>query len=70
MYYVTISKNRNGKLEIEYTEIHPECSKENQEVVYYEAYKSQKEAVHRQDSLKLYGNAWAQLKRRIKGSLR
>ena len=70
MFYVSILKNSNGKIEIEYSETNPEYSKEDWEVVYYESYKNQKEAVHRRDSLKLYGNAWAQLKRRIKKSLK
>lgn len=34
MYYVSILKNENGKLEIEYTEVNPEYSKEDREVVY------------------------------------
>lgn len=70
MFYVSILKNNNGKIEIEYSETNPEYSKEDWKVVYYESYKNQKEAVHRRDSLKLYGNAWAQLKRRIKKSLK
>ena len=70
MFYVSILKNNNGKIEIEYSETNPEYSKEDWEVVYYESYKNQKEAVHRRDSLKLYGNAWAQLMRRIKKSLK
>ena len=70
MFYVSILKNSNGKIEIEYSETNPEYSKEDWEVVYYESYKNQKEAVHRRDSLKLYGNAFAQLKRRIKKSLK
>ena len=70
MFYVSILKNNNWKIEIEYSETNPEYSKEDWKVVYYESYKNQKEAVHRRDSLKLYGNAWAQLKRRIKKSLK
>ena len=70
MFYVSILKNSNGKIEIEYSETNPEYSKEDWKVVYYESYKNQKEAVHRRDSLKLYGKAWAQLKRRIKKSLK
>ena len=70
MYYVSILKNKNGKIEIEYSDNNPEYSKEDQELVYYESYKSQKEAVHRKNSLLLYGNSWAQLKRRIKKSLK
>jgi len=70
MFYVSILKNSNGKIEIEYSETNPEYSKEDWKVVYYESYKNQKEAVRRRDSLKLYGNAWAQLMRRIKKSLK
>ena len=70
MYYILILKNRNGKIDIEYSETNPEFSKEGWEVVYYESYKNQKEAIHRKNSLKLYGNAWAQLKRRIEKCLR
>jgi len=71
MYYLSILKNRNGKLEIEYSENNPEySSQEDWEVVYYESYKVREEAIHRKNSLKLYGNAWAQLKRRIKKSLK
>ena len=39
------------------------------ELVYYEAYKSQKDAVSREQGLKHYGKALAQLKRRIRESL-
>ena len=70
MYYVLILKNRNGKIDIEYSKTNSEFSKEDWEVVYYESYKNQKEAIHRKNSLKLYGNAWAQLKRRIRKSLK
>jgi len=70
MFYVSILKNNNWKIEIEYSETNPEYSKEDWEVVYYESYKNQKEAIHRKNSLLLYGNAFAQLKRRIKKSLK
>ena len=39
------------------------------ELVYYEAYKVEKEARHREHNLKLRSNAFNQLKRRIKDSL-
>jgi len=39
------------------------------QIVYYEAYLSQKEAYHREHNLKLRSNAWNQLKRRIGGSI-
>ena len=35
-------------------------------LVYYEAYTSQSDAKHREHSIKLRGNAYLQLKRRIK----
>lgn len=69
MYYVSIFKNSNGKLNVEYSETIPELLQEGQEVVYYESYKNRKEAIHRKNSLKLYAKAWAQLKRRIEKSL-
>jgi len=85
MYYCLIIKNNgDGKSHIEFTETKPEerlklhQSREvketenfnSPEIAYYEAHKSKEEAIHRTNSLKLYGNAWAQLKRRIKESLR
>jgi len=74
MYYVLILKNSIGKIEIGYTEINPEVNlniaKEKKRIIYYEAYKDEKEAMHRRDSLKLYGKAWAQLKRRVEKSLK
>ena len=39
------------------------------QIVYYEAYLSEKEAQHREHTLKLRANAWNQLKRRIKKSI-
>ncbi len=39
------------------------------EIVYYEAYKSEKDCREREHNLKLRANALAQLKRRIKDSL-
>ena len=84
MYYVSVFKNQNGgKSYLEYSEDEPKerlklhnlgeiKETENRaplELVYYEVYKAKEEAIHRYDSLKLYGNAWAQLKRRIKKSL-
>lgn len=40
------------------------------EYVYLEGYLSKKEAYQREENLKLRANAWNQLKRRIKDSLR
>ena len=85
MYYVSVFKNKNaGKSYIEYSEDESKerlklhnlgkiKETENQvpfKLVYYKAYKSKEEAIHRYNSLKLYGNAWAQLKRRIRKSLK
>lgn len=39
------------------------------QIVYYEAYLSKEEAVHREHNLKLRANAWNQLKRRIRKSI-
>lgn len=39
------------------------------ELIYYEAYKSEKDAREREHNLKLRANALSQLKRRIQGSL-
>jgi len=39
------------------------------ELIYYEAYKSEKDAHHREKNLKLYSRAYAQLKKRITESL-
>jgi len=85
MYYVLILQSHRSKRfhYIEYTETAPEerlklhnsgevKKTENRvplEIDYYEAYKSKEEAIHRTNSLKLYSNAWAQLKRRIEKSL-
>ena len=44
-------------------------SKTPLDLVYFEAYKSKQEAKNRESSLKLYSNAWAQLKNRIKQSI-
>lgn len=39
-------------------------------LVYYEAYRSRKDARKRERMLKLYSKAWAQLKRRIRDSIK
>lgn len=39
------------------------------EIVYYEAYKSEKDCRYREHNLKLRANVFSQLKRRIKDSL-
>ncbi|MFH1183179.1 MAG: GIY-YIG nuclease family protein [Candidatus Moraniibacteriota bacterium] len=38
-------------------------------LVYYEAYLSQEDAKEREEQIKQFGQAWAQLRRRIKKSL-
>ncbi len=38
-------------------------------LIYYEAYKSEKDARTREQNLKYFGKAYAQLKKRIKNSL-
>ena len=40
------------------------------DIVYYEAYRTKDEAMKREHNLKLRSNAWNQLKRRIKDSLK
>jgi len=40
------------------------------DLVYYESYKTEKEARHRESNLKLRANAYNQLKRRISDSLK
>jgi len=39
------------------------------ELIYYEAYRSEKDARHREKNLKLRSRAYAQLKKRILGSI-
>ena len=38
-------------------------------LVYYEAYRSKIDAIHREKQMKNYGKVWSQLKRRIEKSI-
>ncbi len=83
MFYVYILKSKkDGKLYIGYTnDLKRRVEEHNSgknistksrrpfELVYYEAYKSDDDAKHREDMLKLFGHALGGLKRRIKLSL-
>ncbi len=83
MFYVYILKSKkDSKLYIGYTnnlkrriEEHNSGGNESTklrrpfELIYYEAYKSEDDAKHREDMLKLFGRALGGLKRRIKSSL-
>lgn len=83
MFYVYILKSeKDGKLYIGYSnnlkrrlEEHNSGSNTSTksrrpfELIYYEAYKSEGDAKHREDMLKLFGRALGGLKRRIKLSL-
>lgn len=84
MYFVYILKSKKSKrLYLGYTnDIRKRLKEHNQglakstkpyipwQIVYYEAYLSEKEARHREHNLKLRANAWNQLKRRIKESIK
>ena len=83
MYYVYILKSRkDGNLYIGSTNdlkrrldehnnglVFSTKSRRPFELVYYEAYKSEKDARNREKNLKLRSRAFAQLKKRINGSL-
>ena len=70
MHYTYILKLRNNNLYIGYTD-NVECrTREHQkvwkcELIYYEAYNSEKLARNRERKLKYYGSAWRGLKQRI-----
>ncbi|OGM97890.1 MAG: hypothetical protein A2735_02930 [Candidatus Yanofskybacteria bacterium RIFCSPHIGHO2_01_FULL_41_21] len=78
MYYFYILKNDEGGLYFGYTsDLKKRIEQHNSsttrttagkhwKVIYYEAYYSQSDAKHREYSIKLRGNAYLQLKRRIK----
>lgn len=84
MYFVYILKSKKfKKLYLGYTnDLRKRLKEHNQglakatrpyipwQIVYYEAYLSEKEARHREHNLKLRANAWNQLKRRIKESIK
>lgn len=83
MFYVyALKSKKDGKLYIGYTnDLKRRVEEHNSgknistkfrrpfELVYYEAYKSEDDAKHREDMLKLFGRALGGLKRRIKLSL-
>lgn len=79
MHYVYILKDKDGDLYFGYTsdlrkrfwqhnkgQVKSTNPRKPFKLVYYEAYYSENAAKHREYSLKLRGNAYAQLKRRIK----
>ena len=81
MYYVYMLRNKNGKTYTGYTsDLKARISSHNNgentstrghmwELIYYEAYKSKKDAVNRELSLKKSGQARRWLKERIEYSL-
>ena len=83
MYFVYILKSKESrKLYLGYTNNLRERIKEHNkgsvrsskpyipwQLIYYEAYLSKEEAIHRENNLKLRANAWNQLKIRIKKSI-
>lgn len=80
MYYVYCIQNENGKLYYGFTDNLKRRFQEHNEnrshstrghqwtLVYYEAYRSEVDARNREEQLKAYGQALAQLKRRIENS--
>lgn len=79
MYYFYVLKNKNNDLYFGYSEdLKKRILQHNSSMVkstkpnipygliYYEAYHSKNDAIHREQSIKLRGNAYIQLKRRIK----
>jgi|GEM_PF-1116965 len=75
MHYVYILRNKIvHKLYIGYSNNLEQRLKQHKsikevELVYYEAYKYEKEARNREQRLKMYGSAWRGLKQRLKISL-
>ena len=74
MYYVYLFKNHSKKeIYIGYTDDLKRRLKEhkpkNSELIYYEAYKSKKDARIREKKLKYHGQTKRRLKERIKNSL-
>jgi len=83
MYYVYFLKNKTGKVYVGYTNDLRRRLKEHNnkqggkytkhkgpfELIYYEAYKSEKDAKRREDALKLHKKAYVQLRTRISESL-
>jgi putative endonuclease len=76
MHYVYILKNRGKKASyIGYSDnleqrIQEHKSAKDVELIYYEAYLSEKDARRRERKLKLYGSAWRGLRQRLVETLR
>ena len=75
MYYVYVLKNNRGELYYGYTNnfdrrVLEHNKDQNQELIYYEAYKSEQDARRRERKLKDYGQAVKALKSRISQSLK
>ena len=84
MFYVYVLKSeKNNNIYIGYTEdlrkrLKEHNNKENKstknktpfELIYYESYKSKSDAKYRENNLKRFAQAYTQLKKRIKNSLR
>lgn len=81
MYYFYVIKNESDKLYHGYSSnlrkrlfehnkgINFSTKKHVWKLIYYEAYFSQEDAKERERQIKQFGQAWAQLRRRIKKSL-
>lgn len=74
MHYIYVIKNRKS-LYIGYTKeidnrLKQHKSTDDVELVYYEAYKYEKDARDRERNLKMYGSAWRGLKKRLRISLK
>ena len=81
MYYFYVIKNESDKLYHGYSsnlrkrlfehnkDINFSTKKHVWKLIYYEAYFSQEDAKERERQIKQFGQAWAQLRRRIKKSL-
>ena len=83
MYYVYLVKSENNKLYVGSTNNLRRRLKEHREgkvfstrsfsdiqLIYYEAFKSEKDARLREKQLKHYGKAYQELKKRLKNSLK
>jgi len=81
MYYVYVIKNEAGELYYGYTNNlrkrlfeHKKGSNfstkgHSWKLIYYEAYLSEEDAKEREKQIKHFGQAWAQLRKRLKKSL-
>lgn len=71
MHYVYVLKLKDNNLYMGYTDNVEHRTKEHQKtwkcnLIYFEAYDSEKLARNRERKLKYYGSAWRGLKQRIK----